>query len=248
MDLTKYFIVTAAHVLASEQLVIEGPNGVKEEVEADEFEQAEPDIAYVQIKPNVVTRMDLRPAKLMPLKDRTSVFAAGIRSLRSNGFLKDVETDFSLLEYEGSTVAGFSGCPYFVNRHVYGMHQHTVSGHNYGVPATYIQMVLMKHLRYKNEDTAEYLIGVLKSKKGKAKYIVGHGVELKADGHYRFIEEDSEIYIKILPHVRANMQLEECATHYDDSKNSSRAAQPHVNVYMGGQSSKQVSNVQNPSC
>lgn len=150
---TQFGIFTALHVVeeANEVLVV-GPTG-EVKVEASRFLHLEGDVCLLKVTKELA-KLGVSQGKLVEMV--TSLKAGLIVKTqaygqRSMGQLKPDE-GFGLCVYEGSTIKGFSGSPYHVGNHIFGMHIGS-SGVNMGYQAAYLYM-LAKHF---NEDTEDYL-------------------------------------------------------------------------------------------
>lgn len=112
-------------------------------LERGDFYFLDGDLALYKISQKQTQKLGLRKAKLSPVAIghnsglMAQVVAFGYRSF---GFLNCFE-QFGYCCYGGSTLKGFSGAPYYLNKIVYGMHLGG-SNDNLGYESAYLRSVL----------------------------------------------------------------------------------------------------------
>lgn len=136
-------LLTAAHVVTDVDSIMLVKGGVEILVKPEDFTRLDGDLALLKVPQQMVQKLGLSQAKL-------SQYGIGVKSglmaqvysfgRQSFGFV-DKYDQFGYCSYGGSTVKGFSGAPYYVNKMVYGMH---LGGDvcNLGYEAAYIKSVL----------------------------------------------------------------------------------------------------------
>lgn len=161
---TETGICTAAHVVSDldEIKIVVGDKFVilpKNEETEDDFLQLEGDLMMIFLEDKHFGILGMTKPKLSALAVTegsglmAQVVACGQRSM---GFLTPLEDKFGYIEYQGSTVGGFSGAPYYVNNIVFGMH---LGGHvaNIGYDAAYLRSLLNPSKRTIKEDGLAYV-------------------------------------------------------------------------------------------
>lgn len=144
-------LLTAYHVVDGyETLRIKTERGTHEF--ANTFKYLEGDVAAIVLSEEVFSKLAMTSCKLNKeaLTKRQGVFAKATAFGKQSMGLIEVYEAFGFVSYKGSTVAGFSGAPYYANNTVFGMH---IGGHdtNMGHEAAYISMVL-KDLNESSEN------------------------------------------------------------------------------------------------
>lgn len=153
---TKFGLITALHVVEEAveiKLVSERGELI---VDASRFKQVEGDVGLLRLTANETATLGVEQAKLAShqLNKKAGLFvkvqAFGQQTM---GMLSPDDDAFGFCDYNGSTVKGFSGAPYYLGKAVYGMH---VGGttKNFGYEAAYIYMLVSRG----QESTEDYLI------------------------------------------------------------------------------------------
>lgn len=150
----KNFIVTAAHNLPPTADVIRflrKDNHI--DVNRNKFEiDDDLDLANIELTTTQFNTLGLCQAKVGKLGLLSSTFThVAAFGQASVGTLEPGKT-FGMVNYDGSTISGYSGAPYYLHKTVYGMHLGAGST-NLGLDANYIARTLMK-----KEATEDYLI------------------------------------------------------------------------------------------
>lgn len=199
-------LCTATHVIADlDHIKIVVGNRFKildTEQDADQIIQIEGDLSLILLEDNDYGRLELSKAKLSPLAvDRKAGLIGQIVAggKRSYGFLQPLEDRFGYIEYQGSTVGGFSGAPYYINNRVFGMHLGGCLS-NIGYDAAYLRSMLNPARRtispdgvaYVGEDSEEWLL----EQAAKAEFEWSQSpfspdeYRVKLRGQYYFVDED----------------------------------------------------------
>nr|UGO57381.1 MAG: hypothetical protein 1 [Riboviria sp.] len=134
------FFVSAAHAIRGQERVLLKRGDAEVEVEEKSFSFID-DLAYAVIGLDAFATLGMKTAALMDVVGSAYVtVSAG--GQRSNGKVKP--SSFGFVEYDGSTLPGFSGAPYCINRQVYGMHlggnDRVNMGYDSGFVKTLIEM------------------------------------------------------------------------------------------------------------
>lgn len=152
----RHQLITAHHVVESfTRLRLVTAQG-EIDMASDRFRWVEGDVAFCLLTPQENQVLGLTEAKLANHEFVSNsgliVKATGFNN-SSYGFLKQYPA-FGYVEYAGSTVPGFSGCPYVVGPKVYGMH---LGGgtENLGLNGAYLDMLV----RRKDESSEDFLFG-----------------------------------------------------------------------------------------
>lgn len=156
-------VVTAMHVVADAERVIFKQSVAKTEIEVDPklFVETHVDLTWIELDQAQVSRLAASSAKLalsVPAKQWVRVISSGRMTF---GHLEPIEA-MGMLRYEGSTVRGFSGAPYHVNKLVYGVHVGAGTKQNFGFSASYLAALIRRYADPNiscQEDSAEYLLG-----------------------------------------------------------------------------------------
>lgn len=194
----KEFIITARHVVdTTTEVQILGPLGDLI-LNLDRFELFEQDIAVCRLSDTEWAKLGMKSSKIATCVPEDGTFAmATAYGRRSMGLVKP-HVVFGYVEYEGSTIGGFSGAPYFVGGTVFGMHTGG-SLKNVGFDVTYLMGFLSR------EDSYEWFEKHLSrgGKKQKIRwerspfdpeeyqvYIKGHGYQrVNAETFWRLAEK-----------------------------------------------------------
>lgn len=147
-------VYTVRHnlVAVADTLHIYSHNGVDNVVApvADWILSDEFDAACIRLHPSALSKLQLTKAVLPKGPLLGSTYACASSNLHSStGLVKPSDTCGEVL-YLGSTVAGFSGAPYFTGKTVYGIHV-GVSGQNFGY-----DILFMDSLFYTPEDSETF--------------------------------------------------------------------------------------------
>lgn len=152
---TNFGIFTAYHVIEdAEEVVLRTEKG-KVEIPIGSFMQLEGDVALFVPTAQVTGQLGISQSKLIkietPSRKAGLLVNAQAFGNKTMGLLKTSEA-FGLCEYSGSTIKGFSGAPYYVGKHVYGMH---IAGStvNLGLESAYLHMLAKRA----QEDTDDFL-------------------------------------------------------------------------------------------
>lgn len=148
-------LITANHVVSSYDRIRISTDLDELEVDADVFSNVEGDLAIARMSGSVAQKLGLKPCKLVNVEPENG---AGL-FVKADGFehssmgLVEPHKAFGFVKYSGSTIGGFSGCPYYCSNKVYGMH---LGGNteNLGYSAAYIYMLIS----YFREDTEDFVI------------------------------------------------------------------------------------------
>lgn len=140
---TQFGVVTAAHVLVDCKYIQLVKDTRTVSINFDRITYLDGDMALYKVTPQEKLKLGLSDAKFAKeavvekMGPMVQVVAFGSRSF---GFLNPYK-QFGFCRYNGSTVKGFSGAPYYVNKTVYGMH---LGGDvvNLGYEGAYIQSLL----------------------------------------------------------------------------------------------------------
>lgn len=161
-------LITAAHVISEADYTILRRNDAEVEILKDDWEFCDGDIAILRdLNPRVVQKLGLSKAKLSPhaLNMNAGLMVQVVAFGKKTFAFLNPHDQFGYCEYKGSTVRGFSGAPYYMNKTVYGMH---LGGSvvNLGYEAAYVKAILRpgklikegSRVRYEGESSEEWLI------------------------------------------------------------------------------------------
>lgn len=158
--------VVPLHVVAhmDEMKLVRGDVEIR--VPVDKIEPIHGDLAFLLVKDSDSSLLGTAVGKLSRVAVRGSVtnfVKCCSKERESMGSLREYK-DFGLVEYQGSTLPGFSGAAYTQGNVVMGMHIgcQTV---NVGYDAAYIRAILVKRSQVvsQNEETEGFLTEVLRS-------------------------------------------------------------------------------------
>lgn len=140
--LTEYGLITAGHVLVDLKEVILSKK-TQIQLKTEEFEFFDSDVALLKLQQQAITKLGLAQGKLhaYSVPARTGIICSAVSSgKRSSGFV-EAYTQFGYCSFGGSTIPGFSGCPYYLNKVIYGMHIGGCVG-NIGYESAYLRSIL----------------------------------------------------------------------------------------------------------
>nr|QXV86533.1 hypothetical protein [Luteoviridae sp.] len=243
----KNAIITAAHNLTgfSEiQLVSNTATCLVKTDDAVVFDHE--DLAFFKLSEREFSMLGLSTARLLDsaVTSRYPVHCQIYGPANPVAFTMGVVTPiegFGRVSYSGTTVRGFSGSPYILNKTVYGMHI-GAGMVNLGLDAAYIGMLLSTV----NEDTEQWLMDMLEEdmlNKRKIDWTRSPGdpdeIYVKRQGKY-FVMDAGSFFSVYEPHslVKEFTPMTSKLPVYEDSKNDVPAP-AHGNVGAGaiGQSS-----------
>lgn len=182
----EYFI-TANHVIEdTEKVKIIGKDPVI--IDSERFTSLEVDVAYVKLTSKEMSVLGLSTCKMAQVVPGSGMFCqVAAFGKRSMGILKP-HNSFGFVEYAGSTVAGFSGAPYYTGRMVFGMH---TGGDvkNVGFDVTYVKALLG------HEDSSEWLVNQVERFNSKFEYEISpfspDEYILRVGGKYHIVDQDT---------------------------------------------------------
>lgn len=197
-------IYTAWHVISSaEEVKLHTPRSDKFHlVPKESFSVVHGDIAVADLDVNTLSKLGLSSAKFSQASisgiNQISAFVEiHAMNKKSMGLLTPHDS-FSYVTYSGSTIGGFSGAPYLVNKTVYGMH----IGHqsvNLGYDGAFLSLLhdaaMVNGKRIVNESTVDFLFDAFK-KRGKKSFKFSRSPYdpdeyfVRLDGKYYQVSED----------------------------------------------------------
>nr|QIJ70117.1 hypothetical protein [Jeffords solemo-like virus] len=161
---TQGVFMTVRHTLpCSGEVVLKSANDETKFVKMDVSEWKrldEYDVAYYAPPQRITTTLGLRKAKVIKsmMRDCVVVTVYG-RTQSSMGPMKPI-AESVYVEYNGSTVSGFSGSPYIAGNTVYGMHigsSQVPGGIGMGIDMAFVSLKLAHMTRFKEESSEDYL-------------------------------------------------------------------------------------------
>lgn len=167
-------LVTAGHVWDEvvartlDHVVLRGPvRDVQVELDSLTIHEIHTDVYLVVMPPNVFAQLGVAKPRIGAF-DRATAKIAGPESMGTVGVISIPRSAaFGTVWYEGTTLPGYSGCPYSVNGMIVGMHlrgAETRNGANIGVSAQMLYVTAKYVLNQKLEDTEEWIAEVLSKK------------------------------------------------------------------------------------
>lgn len=162
------YFYTAAHCLEGVDDVQIRKNGKSFNVSPQDFVLKDMDIAILQHKV-AFGMIGLTTAKAAQVSENSIVQATNGQTY-SIGLLK-TSPALGYVEYEGSTIPGYSGSPYYMGKQVWGMHV-GAGATNLGISVEMCKAAMRSAFQphYKKEETAEWLSQLFKRKNFKPKY------------------------------------------------------------------------------
>lgn len=153
--------ITASHVLPREgEIVLKAANDETKIYKMDasawtNFDDY--DVSYYKVPQKITTTLGLRKARVAKnmIRDCVVVTAYG-RKATSMGTIKPMEKSV-YVQYEGSTIIGFSGSPYLAGNTVYGVHIGSSKDTGMGIDMAFVSMKLAHLDKYKNESSEDWL-------------------------------------------------------------------------------------------
>lgn len=159
--LVKEGLMTAYHVLYDVDSVVLKKGEAEIQVEKEDFELKDSDLAILNFPQQYAQKLGMTQAKLhsFALTEKGGLTAQIVAfGQRSFGFLNSYD-QFGYAKYSGSTIKGFSGAPYYLNKTVYGMH---LGGNidNLGYDSSFIVSILRpsKTIVRSQEGSDDWLI------------------------------------------------------------------------------------------
>lgn len=138
-----------------------------------------PDIDFIPVPTGDLSNLGCAIARSANVSDKTmatawSTICSGMPYSPSYYSIGEVANDSTvgLLQYTGSTRKGFSGGVYLLGNKVAGIHLRcgpSGSQHNVGVALAYVEAIIKRQFVGQDEDTAEWLLSLVKSK--RARYV-----------------------------------------------------------------------------
>lgn len=156
--------ITAKHVIDDSRNIVIKVGDASVSLKPEDFVETDVDIVWAELNQVQYSKLGLATAKLATAVSPHGVWVR-ITALGKGTFgtLKEHGV-MGMIEYAGSTVKGFSGAPYHINKTVYGMHV-GADPKNVGYSASYIAALQRSHWKSRTvqfpEDSADYLCGQL---------------------------------------------------------------------------------------
>lgn len=153
------YLVAPDHVLTASgpPKVAKGRQGILELTAGFERVPLGTDMVGIKLTEQQFSLIGLSKAKVAYLPDRG--IAAAIVSPRGKGTMSTLRADkrlFGIVEYQGTTAAGYSGAGYTVGNNILGVHQFG-GATNGGLNASYIYARILAAEKKKSEATWEWL-------------------------------------------------------------------------------------------
>lgn len=157
-------LFTAQHVLDCSRVAVIVFEGKKIQLKTEEFKQDfGSDVAMITLTPEQWSTLGMQAGRLQSKAPnggawvRVSAFGQS-----SYGIIKSDQA-FGMVTYTGSTIGGFSGAPYYMNKCIFGMHV-GAGDQNVGYDAAYLACLKTTVERdYKPEDTGDFLERMIES-------------------------------------------------------------------------------------
>lgn len=159
------YLVTAWHNVSDADAVRLKSGDITVDVPYEKgFENVEGDIACYLPDPRDLNKLGLQQAKLSSVGSQKVLARVVALGKMSMGFAKPYDA-FGYLQYDGSTVPGFSGAPYMLNEKVVvGMHIGGMTV-NVGYDVNYLKMLMRKKTKESSSD-------FIKSEADKAQMVI----------------------------------------------------------------------------
>lgn len=152
---------TASHVLMDAAVIRIKPcvGDAYVDLKPEHFVDTACDVTWATLTDRAWTKLAVSQAKLACGVSHGIWLKVSALAKSSFGLLTDYVA-MGMVEYSGSTLKGFSGAPYHMNKIVYGMHVGS-DPKNVGFSASYISMLHRAHNKpvLAPEDSADYLMG-----------------------------------------------------------------------------------------
>lgn len=258
------YIVTAGHVVSEPGLYRIVPmSDTKKWVEIphDRFDVLDDaDVAYTVIKQRYVDVLGTKKMQPLTRVEGSHNVQIAAKGYKSFGILTPHPDLLGHVYYGASTMKGFSGAPYLMNKKVVAMHVGAAGKQGLGLSITFIQALIRRNENLKKvvpEDSAdelyERIVKTLKQKGIKAKYRVGGSADdaqVEFEGKYYFFDTQDldDRYFESV--TRATLVVDKEFADYEEtptevqSKNCMRA--PLEPVVVGNGKQKIVVDVHRP--
>lgn len=201
-------IVTALHNV-DDEVMIQSPAG-KVLIKRDDFKlRPQADVAFLPYEGRVSV-LALGKAKLQA-KSETQMASIHSNGEGTIGCIEDLSM-FGLVKYTGTTYPGYSGAPYFFGNNIFGVHLGTNGTINFGLEATYLEVLIQVDAEVENpagvEDSEDFLYGQLtRGKKGEWKATGDPDqISVKMNGKYHLVDITSDIGGKINKFFRGGLE------------------------------------------
>lgn len=138
-----HYIITAYHAVSDAHKIKLRSKEAMVEIDVGRFKSIGGDIAFAMITPMEIGSLKLASAKFPVSTTQKVLVTVTAFGKKSRGFVKPYDA-FGYLQYDGSTIKGFSGAPYMLTpTMVLGMH---VGGHtlNVGYDASYLKALFSR--------------------------------------------------------------------------------------------------------
>lgn len=127
------------------------------------------------------------------------VVAAREQSNSSMGILRNKpDVAYGFIEYDGSTIAGFSGSPYTNGQKVLGMHLQGGTGGNFGYSASFLTTLLRKKMKPESSEWAAFERALAQAAQDEVEWDRGlDETQVRVGGRYFLFEnEEFDTYIE----------------------------------------------------
>lgn len=120
---TRAFVVTAGHNVArGGRLFLTKKGEIQEIPETALRYELAADAVAIEVSAALFSKLGVSKATLAFQPNQAYVSITGLTGKGTNGKLKLIPEAFGRLQYMGTTRAGYSGCPYFSGKGIYGIH------------------------------------------------------------------------------------------------------------------------------
>lgn len=221
---TQNRLVTAMHVVSdANEIVVKNPQTeVVLTISPEAFVETHVDVTWAELSDVDWSKLGTAAARLaltVPQQQWVQIIA---QSKSTFGHLEEVDA-MGMVKYTGSTISGFSGSPYHVNKLVYGIHVGAGTVDNFGFSASFLAALIRRYSKVgpviHDEDSAEYLMGQFErfgmdSFQYEISPVDRDAYTIKVGGSYHNV--DNEVFDRLLTRyngrrTRGMQYEEECA-------------------------------------
>ncbi|APG75723.1 hypothetical protein 1 [Wuhan insect virus 34] len=186
------YLVGPDHVLGASNLIAKGRQG-RVPLDGKERIPLATDLVAILLTDAEFANLGVSEVKIGVFESSIYAQVVGPLGKGTTGALKDDNSCFGRVIYEGTTLPGYSGSAYSSGSYCYGMHQ--CGGQvNGGFSASFIWCLLRIHLRRRDEDTADHLMREFSKGKGiywSTSHTDPSEVIVRINGRYEYHSTDT---------------------------------------------------------
>nr|QVG74738.1 hypothetical protein 1 [Virus sp.] len=186
------YLVGPDHVLGASNILAKGRQG-RVSLDGKERVPLATDLVAILLTDAEFSTLGVSEVKIGVFESSIYAQVVGPLGKGTTGALKDDNSCFGRVIYDGTTLPGYSGSAYSSGSYCYGMHQ--CGGQvNGGFSASFIWCLLRIHLKRRDEDTADHLMREFNKGKGiywSTSHTDPSEVIVRINGRYEYHSTDT---------------------------------------------------------